>query len=145
MRFSGVVEPSRSRTMSHIRSRGSRSTEKKARAQMVRAGIRGWRMNAADIEGRPDFFFFEKKLAVFIDGCFWHGCKKCYRRPKSRQEYWDWKVRRNTKRDRQVNTLLTRKGLRPLRFWEHELIQSPQRVIARIQKALSERRPFQRT
>jgi len=112
---------------------------------MVRAGIRGWRMNAADIEGRPDFFFFEKKLAVFIDGCFWHGCKKCYRRPKSRQEYWDWKVRRNTKRDRQVNTLLTRKGLRPLRFWEHELIQSPQRVIARIQKALSERRPFQRT
>lgn len=126
------VDPERSKTMSRIRCKGNRSTERKVRAVLVRAGIRGWQMHVASVEGRPDFFFKKKKLAVFIDGCFWHGCTKCYRRPKSRQKYWDWKVKRNRKRDLLVNKALKRNGFRFIRFWEHDAQTSLHRVLARI-------------
>lgn len=82
--------------------------------------------------------FKKKKLAVFIDGCFWHGCTKCYRRPKSRQEYWDWKVKRNRKRDLLVNKALKNSGFRFIRIWEHDAQTSPHRVLARILNLLAD-------
>src|SRR5688572_20470602 len=113
--FAGVAAQT-SHTMSQIRGRGNRSTEKKVRAALVQAGIRGWKMHLSGVEGRPDFCFPAARLVVFIDGCFWHGCKSCYRRPNSRQHYWDWKLARNKKRDQEVNRRLRSQGYQILRF-----------------------------
>src|SRR5882672_8682048 len=98
----------RSRTMAAVRSSRNRSTEWVLRARLVRAGFRGWRLNAKDVLGCPDFVFDEERLAVFVDGCFWHGCPSCHRPPSSNQEYWTQKVGRNKKRDRMASRELRR-------------------------------------
>jgi DNA mismatch endonuclease (patch repair protein) len=136
--FEGV-DAKRSHTMSLIRGRGNRSTEKKVRAALVQAGVRGWKMHPTAIEGRPDFYFPLSKIVLFVDGCFWHGCKTCYRRPNSRQFYWDWKLARNKKRDRQVDRLLDSQGYRVVRFWEHEVLRDLARVVASIKREIDRR------
>ncbi len=65
--------------------------------------------------------FETERLSVFIDGCFWHGCPDCYRRPSSSQDYWDAKVRRNAERDKANAIALRDLGWHVLRIWEHEL------------------------
>jgi DNA mismatch endonuclease (patch repair protein) len=130
------VDPMRSHTMSRIRGRGNRSTEGRVRAALACAGIRGWRLHPKDIIGTPDFYFPGAQIVVFIDGCFWHGCKSCYRRPHSRQTYWDLKLARNKKRDRQVNRLLRKSGYRLLRFWEHDAVGRLSSIIRSIQLTL---------
>ncbi|MCB1077899.1 MAG: hypothetical protein KDM64_08750 [Verrucomicrobiae bacterium] len=82
------------------------------------------------------FFFQAERVALFVDGCFWHGCPKCYRRPKSNQAFWDEKIRKNTARDRAVNRELKRKGWIVVRVWEHEL-KAPGKVAGKIRRALS--------
>jgi len=125
----------RSRTMSAVKSRGNRSTEVVLRARLVRAAVRGWRLHARDVPGCPDFVFDERRVAVFVDGCFWHGCPSCHRPPSSNQEYWTAKVTRNCARDRRNTRLLRRDGWKVLRVWEHELKRDPQRVLAKIRGA----------
>lgn len=110
----------RSEVMSHVRSYENRSTELKLISIFRELGISGWRRKQK-IFGKADFVFRSRKLCVFIDGCFWHGCSTCYRRPASNQAYWDSKVRRNKMRDREVNRVLRAKGWRILRIWEHQL------------------------
>jgi len=122
--------------MSCIRSSKNRSTERRLRSILVGSGVRGWIMHASDLEGRPDFVFEHQKIAIFVDGCFWHGCRICYRRPKSRQRYWDWKLSINRKRDRKVNLILKRNGYRVLRFWEHEVQEYLQQVLKKIISSL---------
>lgn len=123
----------RSRVMSRIRSKGNQSTERRLRGALVKAGLSGWTLHPRDVEGKPDFFFVESKLVVFVDGCFWHGCPKCYRRPQSRTEYWDKKLERNRGRDSEVTSLLTRHGFSVLRFWEHEVRDDLPSVVNKIQ------------
>ena len=131
-----VDKASRSRIMSRIRSKGNVSTERRLRFAMVRAGIRGWLMHAKSVQGSPDFFFPSKGLAVFVDGCFWHGCLSCYRRPKSRRDYWDKKLLRNITRDRRVNETLRSRRISLLRIWEHEVLQDIPVTLQRIESAL---------
>jgi DNA mismatch endonuclease, patch repair protein len=126
------VDKIRSKTMSRIRGKGNKSTEARVRGALIKAGISGWELHADAVEGKPDFYFPSRKLAVFIDGCFWHGCEKCYRRPKSRQKYWDGKVARNIKRDKDVNATLNKEGVGVLRFWEHEVKSNLSEIIKRI-------------
>jgi len=116
-----VTAQTRSRIMGAVRSKGNRSTELRLRACLVGSGIGGFRLHAADLPGRPDFAFDSEKLAVFVDGCFWHGCPDCYRRPASSLEYWDAKVAKNKERDSANNTKLEAMGWKCLRVWEHEL------------------------
>jgi DNA mismatch endonuclease (patch repair protein) len=80
--------------------------------------------------------FPRKKLLVFIDGCFWHGCPKCYRRPNSRQDYWDAKVKRNAIRDAKVSKDLRKSGWKVIRVWEHDLKIAPEKVVRGIKKLL---------
>ena len=115
--------------MSRVRSKGNRSTEWRLRVGLVQAGISGWRMHVLGIEGRPDFAFIENRLIIFVDGCFWHACPACNRRPKSKPEYWDNKLERNRIRDREVNTMLKNHGFDVLRFWEHEVKDDLPRVV----------------
>lgn len=108
----------RSATMSKIRSKGNLSTELKMVRLLKANDIHGWRRHQK-LVGSPDFIFRDAKIAVFIDGCFWHGCPRCYIKPKSNVEYWTGKIRRNRARGRKVNRELRRLKWTVLRFWEH--------------------------
>ncbi|WP_408095611.1 very short patch repair endonuclease [Peredibacter sp. HCB2-198] len=115
------VPPERSRIMSKIKSQGNKSTELKLRMFLVRNKISGWQMQRTDLPGRPDFYFPRKKIVVFVDGCFWHGCPKCYRGTKSNQAFWSTKVQSNKKRDRRNNKYYRDMGVKVVRIWEHEI------------------------
>src|ERR1043166_2862372 len=82
-----VSKRKRSEVMSLIRSRGNRETELRLIEIFRKFGVTGWR-RGVDLPGKPDFVFRTERMAVFVDGCFWHGCPRCYRRPKSNQVYW---------------------------------------------------------
>src|SRR5688572_26700003 len=95
----------RSQVMAAIRSKGNKATELRLVSIMRAYGIKGWRRQQA-IPGTPDFVFQEKRIAIFVDGCFWHGCRHHCRMPKSRKSFWTPKIAANRARDRQVARLL---------------------------------------
>lgn len=125
----------RSHVMAAIRSTGNKETEVALVAIFRRHGIKGWRRHLPLI-GRPDFVFSKQRVAVFVDGCFWHGCEKHSRLPKSNVAYWRAKLGRNVQRDRQNTRLLRQCGWKVLRFWEHTLRQE-HRVVKRVEIALA--------
>ena len=128
----------RSRNMSSIRSKGNATTEKRFMEILRSSKITGWRRHVK-LPGKPDFAFRKQKVAVFIDGCFWHGCPRCYRLPEDNRPYWRSKLLSNRRRDRRANRELHKLGWRPLRFWEHSLetASGRSRVGARVRKAIS--------
>src|SRR5262249_54282670 len=104
------VSSVRSRSMSRIRGRDNRTTERGLRMALVRSGLRGWTMHPK-LPGRPDFYFADKRLAVFVDGCFWHGCRRCGHVPATRSEFWNAKLKRNRQRDRLTTSRLKSQGI----------------------------------
>lgn len=121
--------------MSLIRSHGNRTTELRFIRILRSVSIYGWRRNQ-NLLGKPDFVFHRHKMVVFVDGCFWHGCGKCYRRPTSNQAFWDQKLITNRCRDRRVSRELRLQGWRVIRIWEHQL-REPKRVVARLRRTLT--------
>lgn len=105
--------------MSRIRSKNTKP-ELLFRKYIWRRNIKGYRINSK-IKGKPDIFFPRRKIAVFIDGCFWHKCPVCYTKPKSNNEYWDKKIEKTVIRDEQANRLLKDDSISVIRFWEHEI------------------------
>lgn len=83
-------------------------------------GFRGYRLHYP-IDGRPDIVFLNKKLAIFVDGCFWHKCPFCFKKPLSNKEYWLKKILSNVKRDKEVVKNLKLNKWKVLRIWEHQL------------------------
>ena len=128
----------RSAVMSRIRGTGNRDTELRLISLLRAARLKGWRRQAA-VFGKPDLVFRRERIAVFVDGCFWHrhsGCKFCYT-PKTRQEFWMPKFERNVARDRLVNATLRKSGWRVIRVWECDLgPRKAGRVVARLRRAL---------
>ncbi len=120
--------------MSLIRSRGNKATELRLIGVFREYGITGWRRNQP-LLGKPDFTFRRERVVVFVDGCFWHGCPKCYKRPGSNQEFWDTKIANNRKHDRLVGRELRRLGWHVLRIWQHQL-DKPARAVGRLARAL---------
>lgn len=114
--------------MALVRSHGT----KPELAVWARIDKRRFRYQDSGIAGRPDFSNRARRLAVFIDGCFWHGCPVCYRAPKSNRAYWIPKVRRNARRDARVRALLGMAGWRVLRFWECQVRRDPGGVALRM-------------
>ncbi len=110
----------RSFIMSRVRSSGNKSTEKVFIKILRKYKIAGWRRHYHAI-GKPDFVFLKYRLAVFIDGCFWHKCPQHCRIPKNNKRYWVRKITLNAKRDKQITQYLRAKGWMVFRFWEHEL------------------------
>lgn len=111
----------RSLLMRQIRSSKNKSTELKLISVFRDADIKGWR-RGSKLEGKPDFVFPKLKIAIFADGCFWHG-HECPRgtTPKDNSTYWIPKIQRNKERDIEVSVLLKTKGWRVIRIWECEL------------------------
>lgn len=124
----------RSEVMGKIRSTGNAETELRLVQVMTQSGITGWRRHQI-LPGKPDFTFRRERLAVFVDGCFWHGCPKCYRAPTSNETYWTGKLAGNRARDKRVSAQLRSEGWRVLRIWAHQL-REPERVVARLLAAL---------
>jgi DNA mismatch endonuclease (patch repair protein) len=84
------------------------------------------------LPGKPDIVFPESKVAVFIDGCFWHRCPIDFREPSTRRAFWRRKIEGNVKRDREVTKALKEAGWRVKRFWEHDVRKNPAKVAASI-------------
>ena len=124
----------RSKIMSRIRGRGNEKTEGRLASLMRAESIKGWRRHLP-ILGRPDFAFQHQKLAIFVDGCFWHGCPSCFQLPKQNRAFWKAKIEGNRKRDRSVNGRLRRLGWKVIRIRECQLKHSV-RVVVKIKKAL---------
>src|SRR5258708_7859459 len=80
----GAIPPQRSKAMGAVKQKGNKTTERRLRAALARAGISGWIMHPPQVIGTPDFFFPHVRLAVFVDGCFWHGCSCCAHAFKTR-------------------------------------------------------------
>lgn len=121
--------------MSRIRSRGNKKTELAMVKLLRKNRIIGWRRHQP-LVGTPDFVFRKLKLAIFVDGCFWHGCKEHGVRPGSKP-FWKTKFIHNKAHDRRVNRSLRACGWRVLRVWEHELSSKNEtRLLHRIERAM---------
>jgi len=131
------VSAATSRAMAAVRSKHAATTERRFRALLISSGLKGWTMHAEQVLGRPDFLFLARKLVIFVDGCFWHGCKKCGHVPLRNSKFWRTKIEQNHRRDRRIRRSLRRQGFRVVRVWEHEL-RHPQRrlFLVRLRKIL---------
>ena len=119
------------------------AAERLVRSYLHRAGFR-FRKDARPVRKlrcAADLVFRRHKICIFVDGCFWHRCPRCYRPPKSNQDYWLPKIARNCERDRQTNRSLRRMNWRVIRFWECSLKREAA-VVRRLTKALSPTTPF---
>ena len=88
------------------------------------------------LSGSPDIVFVSNRLAVFVDGCFWHKCPKCYVEPKSNTAFWKEKARKNRERDKRNERALKKSGWGVLRVWEHEIKKNPSKTVQKITKKL---------
>ncbi len=102
--------------------------------------LKGWRKNADNLAGKPDVAFDEPRIAIFIDGCFWHGCPYCQRpMPQTNVHYWQRKIAKNVERANRFSELLRQNGWRVVRIWEHEMRGTANRKLirARIRQSMS--------
>ena len=125
-----LTKAQRSYNMSRIRGRDT-GPETAVRRGLRLVGLRDYRIKSA-LLGRPDIVFPAKRLAVFIDGFFWHGCPVHYHPPATRARFWARKIERNKARDGVVNRYLEEAGWQVVRFWEHEVKEHPGRVVSEI-------------
>ena len=133
----------RSRVMSRIRKTDS-GPEVKLRKALYALGVHGWRLRAK-LPGTPDLVFTKARLAVFVDGCFWHACPRCaIPRPRSNRSYWNPKIDRNVARDKRVGKELRALGWRVIRIWEHQITRdaesSARRVVAGLKTETEQQR-----
>ena len=123
----------RSKIMRAVKSRENKSTELRLIRAMKAKKITGWRRNYK-LFGRPDFVFSRQRIAVFCDGCFWHGHDCRNTKPRDHSEYWQKKIERNKRRDALVAKTLKAKGWNVVRMWECEIAKDK---TEKLEKALS--------
>jgi len=115
-----VSTEARSRNMAAVRSVNNKTTELYLVSFFRKERITGWR-RGSKIYGRPDFVFPRIRRAIFVDGCFWHGCKGCRTIPKQNRVFWSKKINKNRVRDSEVVKVLKNSKWNVIRIWEHEL------------------------
>ncbi len=130
-----VSKQKRSEIMSAIKSKDS-AMETNLRKELSSLGLR-YRKNVKHLEGKPDIAFIGKKVVIFLDSCFWHGCRWHCRIPQANRSYWQKKIERNKKRDKEINKIYKEKDWEVLRFWEHQIKKDPRKAIEMIGKSLA--------
>ena len=125
----------RSWIMSRVRGKGT-SLERKLEHALADAGLE-YEKNASDLPGKPDFVFRSAKIAVFVDGCFWHGCPEHCRMPKTRADYWPRKIAKNRERAQAQAQMLAEIGWKCLRLWEHQVKKSLNECLETILQMLN--------
>ena len=133
----------RSEVMRAVKSRGNKSTELKLIEIFKNRKIIGWRRNYK-LFGKPDFVFPKQRLAIFLDGCFWHGHDCRNTKPADNADYWRQKIERNKKRDELVFKTLVEKSWRVLRIWECQIKKNdlPIELNSNESKPEGIKRPF---
>ena len=126
----------RSQIMSRIRSHGNLSTEMRLLVAFRAVGIIGWRRHVR-ILGRPDFAFRRARVAVFVDGDYWHGNPKTFKLPLSNTAFWEAKIKYNRARDSRVTRQLRACGWTVVRIWESSLRRHTGSCVARVVRALA--------
>ncbi len=120
--------------MARVRTRDT-APELALRKALFAAGLRGWRCHPAKVPGKPDITFTRQRLAVFVDGAFWHGHPDYYWGQSG--PFWDEKIARNRARDARVTADLEAKGWRVLRVWDFEIERELASCVERVRSALS--------
>jgi DNA mismatch endonuclease, patch repair protein len=133
-----LSKETRGRVMARIRSKDTRPELALRRALWAR-GLRGWRCHVKDVPGRPDLAFTRARVAVFVDGCFWHGHPDFFTPGKS-GAYWDSKIERTKERDRLANETLQSQGWSVLRFWDFEVEAQLADCVERVEHEVRSRR-----
>lgn len=133
--FEGLT-PTRSRIMRSVRATGNKTTEMRLRGALIKSGIRGWKVGPKGLLGNPDFLFPVARVAVFVDGCFWHGCLECGHIPKTNSAFWQAKILGTQTRDTKISRELRTQGIKVLRLWEHQVQRDLQECIGQISGCL---------
>jgi DNA mismatch endonuclease (patch repair protein) len=137
--FVGVAEPTQK--VMHGNRAHDTTPELALRRVLWAAGLRGYRKNFVGLPGKPDMVFLRKRVCLFVHGCFWHGCERCFgaRRPQRNARYWSWKIEGNRQRDASVVQKLLDLGWTSVVLWECELRTEPAAAIVdRVRAALNE-------
>ena len=126
-----LTKKQRSYTMSQVKSKWTKIEV------VVHDGLK--RLNVPhkmhpDMVGSPDLILLNKKVAIFLDGCFWHGCNKDYKEPKTNVIFWRNKIKNNIKRDIKNKRLLRKMGWTVVSIWEHQINSNPKTVLNRIKR-----------
>lgn len=125
-----LTSEQRKYNMSQIRGKNT-VPEITLRKLLFAHGARGYRIHYK-LPGKPDVVFIKRRLAIFIDGCFWHKCPLCFQEPATRKEFWMKKIQSNIDRDIIVNQQLKNDGWTVVRIWEHEIRKEPDKAVGRI-------------
>lgn len=139
------MQPSRAKSARYASlARSNTKPELSLRSQLHARGLR-YRIQLK-IDGLPrrrvDIAFPRQKVAIFVDGCFWHACPEHGTRPRTNREWWDWKLQRNKDRDTDTNRRLMELGWTVLRIWEHEPVdEAVEKVLATLERGTSPRAP----
>jgi len=120
----------RSAIMRQVKSSRNKSTELKLISFFREHKLTGWR-RSYKLFGKPDFVFLQQKIAIFLDGCFWHGHTCRNTKPKDNKDYWTTKIKRNQNRDKLVTETLAANGWKVIRLWECEL-KDPKLILNRL-------------
>lgn len=129
-----MFHQTRREIMQSIRGKDNKTTELKLLALLKEHKLTGWRRHQP-LPGKPDFIFSRERLAIFVDGCFWHGCPRCYKEPRKNVRFWRDKVQGNQRRDRRVSRQLRARGWSVCRIWGCRL-DKPSGVIRRLKRML---------
>ncbi len=127
----------RSYNMSQIKSRNTKP-EVQFRKYVWGKGLRGYRIHSK-LPGRPDLYFGRAKVAIFIDGCFWHKCPKCFKPPKTNKKFWREKMEKNIERDVKNDVALRVIGIDIIRFWEHEIKMDINKCFLKVKKLINKK------
>ena len=127
----------RSYNMSMIKGKNTKP-ELSLRKLLSSKKVRGYRLNYK-LPGKPDIVFGKYKIVIFIDGCFWHRCPKCFIEPENNKNFWKSKIKGNVKRDKIVNKILKKEGWQVIRIREHLLRKRPNNVYKQVLSILEER------
>lgn len=130
----------RSLVMSRVKSRGNKTTELALVSELKRFGIKGWRRHLTlrpdGLRITPDLVFNSFRLAVFIDGCFWHCCPKHGTIPSSNKSFWRRKLEVNVARDKRNKRILRKHGWKVVNVWEHQVRRDPVSCVVKILKSI---------
>lgn len=133
-----LTPENRRKTMQAVKGKGTR-LEKRLFSMLAGMRVKGWKKNVDSIAGKPDVVFESQQVAIFVDGCFWHGCPHCKRKlPQTNRKYWKRKIERNIALAKSHNKRLRADGWTVIRIWEHETNGSTdtQRIKTKILRAL---------
>lgn len=121
-----VSKKKRSETMRAVKSKDSKM-EIAFRKTLWNRGLR-YSKNSTKYFGKPDLILKKYKTIIFLDSCFWHGCKKHCRMPSSNKKYWINKITRNKERDKEVNKYYKKSGWQIIRIWGHNIKNNPKKI-----------------